>query len=260
MHRRSRFLLLIPALVVALAGWMAVELYPGPARPVWESGPAEAVAVADLPGSGGSRFEVVRRVVRGPVWFAGGSLHPLYVADGPDQALVQALWPSLDRLAARWQASRDGQVWEVTLRPHRFWADGAAVTARDVAFTYAALRLPGYRGPFAATHADLLRVEAEGPYRLRFALARPDPDFPQRPGPGIVPQHVLVTLQAAVRPDLWSETIPTAGPYRVQGHLNGGVRVVESNPYWMGPAPEVERLYLLPRPGPSLPDLFRPGT
>lgn len=73
------------------------------------------------------------------------------------------------QLAESWTVSDDGLVWDFTLLPGNYFADGTEVTAEAVKFTFERLQSLA-QGPSEAFPADM-SVEVTGTYGVRFTLA-----------------------------------------------------------------------------------------
>ncbi|HWP76354.1 MAG TPA: ABC transporter substrate-binding protein [Methylomirabilota bacterium] len=107
------------------------------------------------------------------------AMHDALVRPLPGQAMGAAL-------ATSWTVSRDGLVYEFVLRRGVVFHNGDPFTAEDVKFSF-----ERYRGASATQlKAKVAAVEIVDPYRVRFRLKQPWPDFltfyatppPGRPG------------------------------------------------------------------------------
>ena len=114
-----------------------------------------------------------------PTWFdpaeTSGIITPFMVLYALHDALVKpmpgnAMAPSL---AESWTVSKDGLTYEFALRKRVKFHNGDVMTAEDVKFSF-----ERYRGASAADlKAKVARVDVVDPYRVRFTLKRPWPDF-----------------------------------------------------------------------------------
>src|SRR6266542_5402479 len=106
---------------------------------------------------------------------ATGTALPLMVYYAVHDALVRPL-PGTRMgaaLAQSWEASRDGLVYEFTLRKGVRFQNGDPLTAEDVKFSF-----DRYRGASAGLlKAKVAAVEVVDPHRVRFRLKQPWPDF-----------------------------------------------------------------------------------
>ncbi|HWN55995.1 MAG TPA: ABC transporter substrate-binding protein, partial [Methylomirabilota bacterium] len=114
-----------------------------------------------------------------PTWFdpaeTQGVIVPFMVLYALHDALVKPMpgQPMAASLAESWTASRDGLVYEFTLRKGVKFHNGDPVTAEDVKFSF-----DRYHGSSAKPlHERVARVEIVNPGRVRFVLKEPWPDF-----------------------------------------------------------------------------------
>ena len=114
-----------------------------------------------------------------PAWFDPADVAPpataLVVMSALHDALVKPMpgQPLAPSLAESWQVSKDGLVYEFTLRKGVLFHNGERVTAEDVKFSF-----DRYRGPAANILKDkVAAVEVVDALRVRFRLKAPWPDF-----------------------------------------------------------------------------------
>ncbi|EXG80464.1 ABC transporter substrate-binding protein [Cryptosporangium arvum] len=143
------------------------------------------------------------------------------------------------------RSSDGGRTWEFTIRPGVKFADGQAVTARDVAngiarsfgeratgFTYLQRWLAGqadfravYTGPTPKAPYPP-GVEAPDDRTLRLTFPAPHPDLPT----------VAALPTTAAVPSGWrysdADPVPVTGPYRVVTHELRKSLTLERNPAW----------------------------
>jgi len=114
-----------------------------------------------------------------PAWFdpadTSGIITPFWILYGLHDALVKpmpgkAMSPSL---AESWTVSADGLTYEFVLRKGVRFHNGDLLTADDVKFSF-----DRYRGASTKMLKDKVRqVQVVDPYRVRFHLKEPWPDF-----------------------------------------------------------------------------------
>jgi peptide/nickel transport system substrate-binding protein len=152
-------------------------------------------------------------------------------------------------LARSWEWSADRRTLTLRLFAGLRWHDGAPTTARDAAFTFAAVRDPATGSPRRGELAALLDAAApdDSTLVLHFAAAQPEPpralcDLP------IAPAHLLA---AVPRPELRRAPFNLApvgnGPFRFGGRRPGERWVFERNPDFppeLGGPPRVRRLVI----------------
>lgn len=146
-----------------------------------------------------------------------------------------------------------GMAITVTLRPGLKWADGEALTTRDLAFT---ARLgadpasgfvdPGLWGRVASVE---IRDEQTAVLHLKSVLALADRL------PALLPEHIEGPIRAAaggpaeyLRSSAYQRAPLTPGlyngPWKVTQYDSGSTIVLDPNPYWNGPAPALRRIVL----------------
>src|SRR6266849_5856427 len=145
-------------------------------------------------------------------------------------------------LTESWKESPDGLVYEFKLREGLKFHNGDPFTAEDVKFSF--LR---YRGASAKLLHDRVKsVDILDPYRLRFVLHTPWPDFPvfyATPATGaawIVPKKYI----EKVGEDGFRRQPVGLGPYRF-GRMNPGVELVlEANEQYWRKKPSIKRVVI----------------
>src|SRR5438874_4943508 len=134
-------------------------------------------------------------------------------------------------LAESWTVSPDQRVWEFKLRQGLKFHNGDPFTAEDVKFSFAR-----YKGASAKLLHDRVKsVEIPDPYRVRFVLDKPWPDFlvfyasPATGAAWIVPKKYL----EKVGEDGFKRQPVGLGPYRFV-RMTPGVEVVfaANEQYW----------------------------
>ena len=165
-----------------------------------------------------------------PTWFdpaeAPGLLTPYLLFYALHDALVKPMPGQLaaPSLAESSTASRDGLVYEFTLRKGVRFHNGELVTAEDVKFSF-----ERYRGVASALVKERVQsVEAEG-QRVRFRLKRPWPDFMTyytnfTAAGWIVPKKYV----EKVGDEGFKKTPVGAGPYRFVSFTPGVELVLEA--------------------------------
>mgnify|MGYP002387211303 FL=1 len=128
------------------------------------------------------------------------TLDPRHAIDAASARICRLLYRPLVAVDERGVAVPVLADWErvapdrylFSLRPDApAFADGSAVTARDVAATYASVLDPATASPHRGALAAVTRVEALDDARVAFQLSRPDPLFPAYATIGILPAAAL---------------------------------------------------------------------
>lgn len=139
-------------------------------------------------------------------------VNPLLATTQAERDLTSLVFSGLTRvdefgqpvpdLAAGWEVSEDGLTYTFTLREDATWHDGEAVTAEDVAFTFALLRDPDFPGPEALGRFwQTVETYREDEFTVRFVLTQPLTAFPEYAGIGLLPEHWLQGVSAAELPE-----------------------------------------------------------
>ena len=181
-----------------------------------------------------------------PIWFDPGehtgiitvmmvlyAVHDAMVKPMPGNAMA----PSL---AESWTVAKDGLSYEFVVRKGVLFQNGDTLTAEDVKFSF-----ERYRGAAAKLLKDkVAAVEIVDPYRVRFRLKEPWPDFmtfygsPASGAAWIVPKKYV----EKVGDEGFKKAPVGAGPYKLAS-FNPGVEVVLEafDRYWRK-SPAVKRL------------------
>ena len=181
-----------------------------------------------------------------PTWFdpaeTQGIITPFMVMYAIHDALAKAMPgnPTAPSLAESWQMSPDGRVYDFTLRKGVKFHNGAALTAEDVKFSF-----ERYKGAAAKLLKDkVAAVEIVDPFRVRFRLKEPWPDFmtfyatPASGAGWIVPKKYV----EKVGDEGFKKAPVGAGPYKLTS-FNPGIELVLDafDRYWRKP-PTVKRM------------------
>jgi peptide/nickel transport system substrate-binding protein len=183
-------------------------------------------------------------VTLSPVWFdpgeVVGQLTPFWVLYALHDALVKPMpgnqmTPSL---AESWTVSADQRAYEFKLREGLKFHNGDPFTAEDVKFSF--MRAKGSK----VLHDRVKEVVVVSPYRVRFQLHEPFPDFmafygTMATGAGwIVPKSYV----EKVGDDGFKKNPVGLGPYRFVSHTPGVELVMEANESYWRKVPSVKRL------------------
>src|ERR671930_941516 len=164
-----------------------------------------------------------------PFWFCY-ALHDALLKPMPDS-------PMAPSLAESWTMSEDQRVYEFKLREGLTFHNGDPFTAEDVKFTF--LR---YKSPIL--HEKVREVEIVDPYRVRFHMHRPWPDF-------MTYYAGIVTGAGWIVPKNYVEQVGDEGfrkhpiglgPYKFVSHTPGVELVMEAVEGYWRKVPHVKRL------------------
>ena len=183
-------------------------------------------------------------VTLSPAWFdpaeVVGVLTPFWVLTAMHDALVKPMPGNLltPSLAESWKVSPDGRVYEFKLREGLKFHNGDPFTAEDVRWSF-------HRAKGAKILQEKVRdVEIAGPYRVRFHLHEPWPDFmtfygTYATGAGwIAPKKYM----EQVGPDGFKKHPIGLGPYKFVSHTPGVELVMEAHEGYWRKMPSVKRL------------------
>ncbi len=183
-------------------------------------------------------------VTLSPQWFDPGEtlglITPFWVLYAIHDALVKPMPGNLlaPSLAESWTVSADQRVYEFKLREGVRFHNGDPFTAEDVKFSFQ--RLKGGK----ILREKVREITIVDPYRVRFHLHEPFPDFMAFYG-------TLATGAAWVVPKKYVEQVGNEGfkkypvglgPYKFVSHTPGIELVMEANESYWRKMPSVKRL------------------
>lgn len=137
-------------------------------------------------------------------------------------------------LAESYSLSEDRLVWTVKIRQSVLFSDGKPLTAKDVAYTFNKAAESG--GLTDVTVLD--KATALDDYTVELRLKKPQSTFVNRLVTlGIVPEHA--------HNENYGRNPVGSGPYKLVQWDEGQQLIVEANPGYYGPKPQVDRLVFL---------------
>ena len=204
------------------------------------------LTVAPGPVTAQSQMTWAVHISLAPTWFDPGehtgiitimkvlyAVHDAMVKPMPGNSMA----PSL---AESWSVSKDGLSYEFVVRKGVVFHNGDPLTAEDVKFSF-----ERYRGAAAKLLKDrVAAVEIVDPYRVRFRLKEPWPDFmtfygtPATGAGWIVPKKYI----EKVGDEGFKKAPVGAGPYRFVSFNPGVELVFEAHDRYWRKAPAVKRL------------------
>jgi peptide/nickel transport system substrate-binding protein len=182
------------------------------------------------------------------------TFNPIIASDAASHAAVRDVFDPLVRLdprtgeiapalAERWSVDPRGTTLTLWLRRDARWHDGAPVTARDVAFTFEAIRHPSVPSPLDAAltvGGKPIDVRAVDAHTVRVSLGRPFAPLLSSLVVPVVPEHVLRpalrdgTFAQQWRTSVTSQAVVGSGPYRLERYEPGRlIHLVRNDDYWM---------------------------
>ncbi|MBX3025100.1 ABC transporter substrate-binding protein [bacterium] len=181
------------------------------------------------------------------------TFNPIVASDAASRAAIADVFDTLVRfdprsgeiepaLAERWSLDEGGRALTMWLRGDVRWHDGEPLTARDVIFTFDAIRNPAVPNPLdAALTVGGKRIEARAldDHRVRFSVERPFAPLLSALAVPIVPEHVLgPALRDGSFAQQWrthdtARTVVGSGPYRLERYEPGRlIHLVRNDAYW----------------------------
>lgn len=231
-----------PALLTVLTLLASCRSEPPPADPP-AGGDPPAAAVA-----GAHPQHLVTATIADPQTF-----NPVMATDAASRAATADVFDTLVRLdprsgeiepvlAERWRVDDRGTALTMWLRPDARWQDGHPVTARDVVFTFEAIRNPAVPNPLDAVltvGGKPIEVRALDDHTVRFTIAEPFAPLLSALAVPIVPEHVLgPALRDGTFAQQWrtrdtAQTVVGSGPYRLERYEPGRlIHLVRNDDYW----------------------------
>jgi peptide/nickel transport system substrate-binding protein len=205
--------------------------------------PAAAQGRSDAP-AGQMTWAV--HVSLSPVWFDPaehtGIITLMMVLYAVHDAMVKPMPgnPMAPSLAESWTASKDGLSYEFVLRKGVVFHNGDALTADDVKFSF-----ERYKGAAAKLLKEkVVAVEIVDPFRVRFRLKEPWPDFmtfyatPASGAGWIVPKKYV----EKVGDEGFKKAPIGAGPYKLTSFNPGVDLVLDAHDRYWRKTPAVKRL------------------
>jgi len=182
-------------------------------------------------------------VTLSPVWFdpgeVVGQLTPFWILYALHDAMVKAMPGNLmaPSLAESWTVSADQKAYEFKLREGIRFHNGDPFTAEDVKFSF-------HRSKGKTLHDKVREVQVVGPYRVRFVLHEPWPDFMAFYGTIVSGAGWIVPKKYVeqVGDDGFKKHPIGLGPYKFVSHTPGVELVMEANEDYWRKTPSVKRL------------------
>ena len=147
------------------------------------------------------------------------------------------------RLANKWDISQDQQTYVFYLREGVQWSDGHPFTARDVKFTYDAVRTTKEQNVWTAYFADVSAVEVIDDATVRVKYSRPYGPALLTWTIGILPAHRFAKRELNDA-ELNEQPVGT-GPYKLLRWEKGKRVVLEANQTWWYGRPFIDTIELL---------------
>jgi peptide/nickel transport system substrate-binding protein len=139
-------------------------------------------------------------------------------------------------LATGWQISPDGKTYTFHLRHNVRWQDGVPFTSQDVLFTLTAIQDPDTRSPLLTSWQDV-KVSAPDNYTVVFTLPKADTPFINATTVGILPSHLLGTIDpSTMLVTAFNQHPIGTGPFKLDSfdETNGQITLSANPSYYLG--------------------------
>ncbi|HUC86962.1 MAG TPA: peptide ABC transporter substrate-binding protein, partial [Candidatus Saccharimonadales bacterium] len=174
------------------------------------------------------------------------NINPILPDDSASADAVHLVFSGLTRfdtngqlqpdLATDWEVSPDGRTYVFHLRHNVHWQDGVPFTAQDVLFTITAIQDPDTRSPLL-TSWEGVKVAAPDPYTVIFTLPKADTPFINATTVGILPSHLLSTIEpSTMQVSAFNQHPIGTGPFELQNfdETAGQITLTANPSYYFG--------------------------
>ncbi len=147
-------------------------------------------------------------------------------------------------LAERWDVSADQKTYTFYLRKGVSWHDGQPFTAKDVAFTVAAIQNPDSKSPLSANWQGI-KYEVVDDSTVKFVLPNSYSSFLSATTVGILPHHLLDSIRlSTLRINPFSQHPVGTGPYALSSLSNdSGLIVLKANQQYFRGKPLIDEVH-----------------
>jgi len=149
-------------------------------------------------------------------------------------------------LAKDYKISKDGKIYEFTLKDNLFWSDGEEITTQDIGFTTESVRNPEVQSPLRLIWQEV-KVEKTDNKTIKFILPNPYPPFLENFTFKILPYHIFnkVSPQAFILEP--PQNLTSSGQFEIkviEKDSENKIRkiILERNPNFHGKASFLEKI------------------
>ena len=149
-------------------------------------------------------------------------------------------------LAKDYKISKDGKIYEFTLKDNLFWSDGEEITTQDIVFTTESVRNPEVQSPLRLIWQEV-KVEKTDNKTIKFILPNPYPPFLENFTFKILPYHIFnkVSPQAFILEP--PQNLTSSGQFEIkviEKDSENKIRkiILERNPNFYGKASFLEKI------------------
>lgn len=159
----------------------------------------------------------------------------------------------LPDLALSWERSKDGLVYDFTLRENALWHDEEPVTPDDILFTFNnVIQHASFSNPIIRNSFEGVTIASNGTSTVSFTLPKPNSYFISTLTTGILPKHLLETTNVAgLEKSPFGQHPIGSGPYmanNVQLDDSGDFVDLTVFPNYYGEKPKIQRLRIFTFP------------
>jgi peptide/nickel transport system substrate-binding protein len=151
--------------------------------------------------------------------------NPLYTSSTVDSSVSKLVFSGLLKhnsdnklvgdLAEKWSIDQSERIYTVKLRDNLRWHDGRPLTSKDVVYTYRLIQNPETKSYLNSGWSNV-KIEATDDWTVIFTLPGSLSSFPYSLTNGIVPEHVLGSVNPAqLRSSNFNNVAPVgSGPFK----------------------------------------------
>ncbi len=160
------------------------------------------------------------------------------------------------RLATSWTLAKDKKTLTFALRQNVKWSDGQPFTAKDVAFTFEALRgLKGGQTLWAAFMNDVENLETPDDHSVIVHYKKPSASALMAWTMGIIPKHIYSNSSTDLQSSPGNQKPVGTGPYKLKRWDLGQRLTLVANEHWWYGKPKIGRVELVFKHGKLLDEL-----
>ncbi len=160
--------------------------------------------------------------------------NPIYASSAVDQSVSSLVFAGLMRydnnnhlvgsLASSYTVDSSGLNYTFILRPNLKWQDGKQLTSSDVKFTFDLIKSPDAQSPLFSSWQGII-ITTPNISTVVFSLPNPLSSFPYSLTTGILPEHILKSIQPANMRTIDFDTITPigSGPFKLTAVKTSGI-------------------------------------
>lgn len=189
--------------------------------------------------------------------------NPLFASTDVDNSVSKLIFPGLFKynqadhlvgdLAQSYVTDSRAETYTVLLKDGLKWQDGQPITAQDVVFTYQTIENPDVGSDLFNAWKGV-KVTAVNANTVKFTLPEPLSSFPYSMTNGIIPKHILGSVNPVQLRDLTFNTLNPvgAGPFKMSevdvasNNPNDTEQQIglDANPLYYGGRPKLDRFVI----------------